>query len=208
LNATIWLKAFEIKLKGGFGFLKMEDEKIIELYFYRSEDAIPETEEKFGKLCVQIAKNILGNEEDAKECLNDVLLALWNTIPPKRPENFSAYIGKISRNIALNNFRKKNAGKRGGNETFSVLDEISEFVSGGETPEEKIEETELISEINSFLASIPAEKRKIFVARYWFFESAEEISKRTGKSRIFIRNTLNRTRNQLKKHLKERGFEL
>ena len=186
----------------------MDEEKIIELYFNRSEEAIPETEEKFGKLCLSIAKNILGNEEDAKECFNDTLLVVWNSIPPKHPENFSAYIGKISRNIALNFFRRKNAGKRGGNETFSVLDEISEFVSGGETPEEKFEEAELIGEINSFLASIPKEKRKIFVARYWFFESADEISKRTGKSKIFIRNTLNRTRNQLKKHLKERGFEL
>ena len=201
------MKAFEIKSKGGFGFI-MEDERIIELYFSRSEEAIPETEEKFGKLCVSIAKNVLGNEEDAKECLNDVLLVLWNSIPPKRPENLSAFIGKISRNIALNNFRKKNAEKRGGNETFAVLDEISEFVSGGENPEEKIEETELISEINAFLASLPKEKRKIFVARYWFFESAEEISKRTGKNKIYIRNTLNRTRTKLIKHLKERGFEL
>ena len=91
----------------------MEDEKIIELYLSRSEEAIPKTEEKFGKFCLSIAKNILGNEEDAKECLNDTLLALWNSIPPKRPENLSAFAGKISRNIALNNFRRKNAGKRG-----------------------------------------------------------------------------------------------
>ena len=186
----------------------MEDEKIIELYLSRSEEAIPKTEKKFGKLCVSIAKNILGSEEDAKECLNDTLLALWNSIPPKRPENLPAFVGKISRNIALNNFRKKNAEKRGGNETFAVLDEISELVSGGENPEEKIEEAELVSEINAFLASLPKEKRKIFVARYWFFESAEEISKRTGKNKIYIRNTLNRTRAKLKKHLKERGFEL
>ena len=186
----------------------MEDEKIIELYFSRSEDAIPKTEEKFGNLCLSIAKNILGSEEDAKECLNDTLLVLWNSIPPKRPENLSAFAGKISRNIALNNFRRKNTQKRGGNETFAVLDEISEFVSGGENPEEKIEETELISEINAFLASLPKEKRKIFVARYWFFKSAEEISKTTGKNKIYIRNTLNRTRTKLIKHLKERGFEL
>ena len=186
----------------------MEDEKIIALYFERNEEALLKTEEKYGKLCTSIAKNILGSEEDAKDCLNDTLFVLWNSIPPEHPKKLSSYAGKISRNTALNLFRRKNAEKRGGNETFTVLDEISEIVSGGETPEKIIEETEIIREINSFLSSLPAEKRKIFVARYWFFESADEISERTGKSKIYIRNTLNRTRTKLKKHLKERGFEL
>lgn len=186
----------------------MEDREIIRLYFERSEDAIPETERKYGAYCLSVAKNILGNEEDAKECLNDVLLALWNSIPPQKPDSVSSYIGKTTRNISLNLFRKNTAEKRGGTETAAVLDEISEFVSGTENPEKETEEKELIAAINSFLAEIPKEKRKIFVARYWFFESTEEISAKTGKNKFYIHNTLARTRAKLLKHLKERGFEL
>ena len=186
----------------------MEDCKIIELYFERSEDAIPETEKKYGAYCLSVAKNILGNEEDAKECLNDVLLVLWNSIPPQKPDSVSSYIGKITRNVSLDRFRKNTAKKRGGTETSAVLDEISEFVSGNENPEKEAEEKELIAAINSFLSGIPKDKRKIFVARYWFFESMEEISAKTGKNKFYIHNTLARTRAKLIKHLKERGFVL
>jgi len=186
----------------------LEDRELIELYFKRSEDAIPETERKYGAYCLSVSKNILGSEEDAKECLNDVLLALWNSIPPLCPDSFSAYAGKIARNISLGRFRKNTAEKRGGTETSAVLDEISEFVSGTENPEKETEEKELIAAINTFLSEIPKEKRKIFVARYWFFESTEEISAKTGKNKFFIHNTLARTRAKLLKYLKERGFEL
>ena len=146
----------------------MEDCKIIELYFNRSEDAIPETERKYGAYCLSVAKNILVTEEDAKECLNDALLAMWNNIPPQRPDSLSAYIGKIARNIALNRYRKNTAEKRGGTETAAVLEEICEFVSGTENPEQEAEQRELIAAINDFLGTLPAEKRKVFVARYWF----------------------------------------
>lgn len=186
----------------------MDDEKIIELYFERSEDAIPETESKYGRFCINIAKNILGSEEDAKECFNDALLALWNKIPPEVPEVFSAFAGKITRNIALNRFRKNTAEKRKGNETYLVLEEISEFVSGSENVEKSFEQKELIAAINAFLAEYPKEKRKIFVARYWHFMSTAEIAEITGRNEKFIHNTLTRTRTKLKKYLEERGFEL
>ncbi len=186
----------------------MEDSKIIELYFERSEEAIPETERKYGTYCLSVAKNILGNEEDAKECLNDALLVLWNSIPPQKPDSVSAYIGKITRNIALNRFRKNSAEKRGGTKTTEVLEEVSEFVSGTENIEKEAEQREIIEAINTFLAGIPKDKRKIFVARYWFFKSTEEISLLTGKNKFYIHNTLTRTRTKLIKHLKERGFEL
>ncbi len=188
--------------------MRLEDCKIIELYFNRSEDAIPETERKYGAYCLSVAKNILGAEEDAKECLNDALLAVWNNIPPQRPDSLSAYIGKIARNIALNRYRKNTAEKRGGTETAAVLEEICEFVSGTENPEQEAEQRELIAAINDFLGTLPAEKRKVFVARYWFFKSTEEISLICGKNRFFVHNTLTRTRAKLIKHLKERGFEL
>ena len=186
----------------------MDDKNLIGLYFERSEEALPETESKYGNFCINIAKNILGSEEDAKECLNDALLVLWNRIPPEIPEVFSALAGKITRNIALNRFRKNTAETRKGNETAVVLEEISEFVSGSENVEEHFEQKELISEINAFLAEYPSEKRKIFVARYWYFMSTAEIAKITGRNEKFIHNTLTRTRTKLKKHLEERGFEI
>ena len=186
----------------------MEDKELIGLFFERSEEAIPEAERKYGKLCFSVAKNVLGNEEDAKECLNDALLALWNKIPPEVPASLSAFIGKIARNIALNRFRKNTAEKRRGNESTAVLDEISEFVSGSDNIEETFEQRELIAEINEFLGTLPKEKRRIFVARYWLFESIADIAKRTGRNEKFIHNTLGRTRTKLKKYLEERGFEL
>lgn len=186
----------------------MEDSKIIELYFERSEEAIPETEAKYGKFCINIANNILGSNEDAEECLNDALLVLWNRIPPEVPSVFSAFIGKITRNIALVKYRRKAAKKRGGNEAEAVLDEISEFVSGGDDVEENIEHREIIAAINEFLAGYPKEKRKIFVSRYWYFMSIEEISEKTGKTEKAIHNILSRTRKKLKKYIEERGFEI
>lgn len=186
----------------------MDDGNIIKLYFERSEDAIPETEKKYGKYCISVAKNVLGNEEDAKECLNDALLVLWNEIPPKIPEVFSAFAGKITRNIALNRFRKNTAEKRGGSETSAVLDEISEFVSGRDNIEEDFEQKEIIAAVNEFLAEFPKEKRKIFVSRYWYFMSIGEIVEKTGRNEKFIHNTLTRTRAKLKKYLEERGFEI
>ena len=185
----------------------MDDKKIVDLFFERNENAVRESSEKYGKYCYFIANNILDCPEDSEECVNDTLLRAWNSIPPAKPTSLKAYLGRITRNLALDTYDRKKAQKRS-SQVELAYDEISEFVSGGENPEEKFEETELISEINAFLASLPKEKRKIFVARYWFFESAEEISKRTGKNKIYIRNTLNRTRTKLIKHLKERGFEL
>lgn len=186
----------------------LEDSRIIELYFERNEEAIPETERKYGTYCISVAENILGSEEDAKECLNDALLVLWNNIPPERPDSISAYVGRIVRNISLNRFRKNTAEKRGGTETAAVLEEISEFVSGKENPEKEAEEKELIGAINSFLENLPAEKRKIFVSRYWFFKSLEEISLESGKNKFFVHNTLVRTRAKLIRYLEERGFVL
>lgn len=188
--------------------LLLEERKIVELFLSRDENAIPEAEKKFGKYCFKIANNILGNEEDAEECLSDALLAVWNSVPPQKPEFFSAFIGKITRNIALERLRKERAEKRGGGETAAVFDELSEFVSGKENIEENFERREILSAINGFLAGLPEEKRKIFVLRYFCFESSAEIAKRFGKSENGIRNLLARIRKNLKKYLDERGFEI
>ena len=114
----------------------MEDENIIRLYWDRDEAAIEETAKKYGKYCFAIANNILYSREDSEECVNDTYVKVWESIPPKRPSIFSAFIGKITRNISLNRYKLNNAEKRGGNEMTVVLDEVREIVSGEKDPEE------------------------------------------------------------------------
>ncbi|MBQ6877041.1 MAG: sigma-70 family RNA polymerase sigma factor [Oscillospiraceae bacterium] len=186
----------------------MEDSEIIKLFEIRSEEALSETEKKYGAYCFSCAKNILENEEDAKETLSDTYLCLWNNIPPQKPENFRAFAAKICRNLALNLLRKRNAEKRGGGETEVVFEEISEFVSGNETPEHSFEQRELTKAIDGFLEKLSKEKREFFILRYWYFESVEKIARRTGKTENSVRNSLFRTRKKLREYLIERGFEI
>ncbi len=186
----------------------MEDSKIIELYFERSEAAIPETEKKYGAYCKTIAKNILGCEEDAEECLNDTYLAAWNSIPPHIPEKLSLFLGKITRNLSLNRYRKEKTEKRGGGETAAVFEEIEEVVSGSDDIERKSEQREALEAVNEFLKTLSEEKRSIFICRYWYFDSIEEIAKRFGKKESGIYSGLERTRKKLRKYLSERGYEI
>ena len=190
------------------GVINLEDSGIIKLYFDRNEEAIPATAEKYGAYCMTVSKNILGNNEDAEECVNDTYLVAWNTIPPQIPKILSLFLGKITRNLSLNLYRKKNAEKRGGGEYDAVLDEIAEIVSGKENTEEDFERKELISAINSFLGILDEEKRSIFICRYWYFDSVEDIAERFGKKESSVYSSLERTLKKLRKYLAERGFEI
>ena len=136
----------------------MDDKDIINLFFERNEMAIEATSNKYGGYCTYIAKNILKSEEDAKECVNDTYLNTWNAIPPTRPSIFSAFLGKITRNLAFNRYRRSHAEKRGGGEIALVLDELAECVSGSENVEQDIERQELIDAINSFLKTLETKK--------------------------------------------------
>ena len=185
-----------------------EDSRIIELYFERNESAVTETDKKYGAYCMTVSKNILGNEEDAKKCLNDTYLAAWNSIPPKIPEKLSLFLGKITRNLSLNRYRKNEAKKRGGGTADIVFDEIGEIISGIENPEEKFERKEIIGAVNEFLRTLPEEKRSIFICRYWYFDSIEDIAARFGKKESGIYSSLERTRKNLWKYLSERGYEI
>ena len=185
-----------------------EDSRIIELYFERNESAVTETDKKYGAYCMTVSKNILGNEEDAKECLNDTYLAAWNSIPPKIPEKLSLFLGKITRNLSLNRYRKNETKKRGGGTADIVFDEIGEIISGSENPEEKFERKEIIGAVNEFLRTLPEEKRSIFICRYWYFDSIEDIAARFGKKESGIYSSLERTRKNLWKYLSERGYEI
>ena len=141
----------------------MDDKDIIELYLARNELAIKETADKYGAYCTSIARNILGNEEDAGECVNDTYLNTWDAIPPTRPSIFSAFLAKITRNLAFNVYRRNHAEKRGSGEIALVLDELGECISGKNDVEQEVEKNELIETINSFLENLEPRKRNIFV---------------------------------------------
>ncbi len=186
----------------------MEDAKIVQLYFERDEQAIPETANKYGNYCTAIAKNILGNREDAEECVNHTYLNTWNTIPPHKPKMLSTFLGKIVRNLAFNRYKYNTAEKRGGGETAVILDELSECVSGREDVEQAYEQKELVAVINDFLGALSTEKRNIFVRRYWYAEDISDIATRFGMSYPAISMMLKRLRGKLREYLIERGYEV
>jgi len=186
----------------------MDDAKIVQLYLNRDEHAIPITANKYGNYCTTIAKNILGNHEDAEECVNDTYLNTWNSIPPHRPKILSTFLGKIVRNLAFNRYKYNTANKRGGGEIALVLDELADYVSGKDNVEQAYEHKELVAVINDFLGTLPAEKRKIFVRRYWYTDSITNIAAHYGMSNSAVSMMLNRLRTKLHTYLEERGYEI
>ena len=186
----------------------MDDTKIVQLYWDRNEQAIPVTADKYGNYCTSIAKNILGNREDAKECVNDTYLNAWNSMPPHRPSILSTFLGKITRNLSIKRYKYNIADKRGGGQLPVVLDEISNLVSETDDVEQEFNSKELIKAIDTFLGTLSAEKRGIFIRRYWYFDSISDIANRFGTTENNISVTLNRLRLKLHTYLLERGFEL
>lgn len=186
----------------------MEDTEIINLYWERNDKAIQETALKYGGYCKAIAKNILGNHEDAEECVNDTYLHTWNSIPSHRPQVLATYLGKITRNLSLDRFRHRCADKRGGGEIELVLEELRECVSGGDSVVQEVEKHELVQTINGFLDALPQKKCTIFLWRYWYVVPVSEIAVRLGMSEGNVSVTLTRIRSKLKRYLKERGYDL
>lgn len=185
----------------------MEDNEIIELFWNRSENAIIETNKKYGNYCTYIANNILQNKEDSKECVNDTYLQTWNSIPPKRPNVLKLFLGKITRNLAINKYKAKNAKKRDSNMEV-VLEELEECIPNSENVEDTIEYNELVKYMNEFIENLSSEKRKIFLERYWYLNSIEDISVKNKISKSNVKTSLFRTRAELKKHLNERGVSI
>lgn len=186
----------------------MDDEKIIQLYWDRNDQAIKATSEKYGHYCKAIAKNILNNEEDAEECVNDTYLNAWNAMPTHWPKQLSTFLGKITRNLSFNRYKHIHADKRGGGEMALVLDELADCVSGMDNVEQIIGCQELKKAINLFIRNLPAKKRNIFIRRYWYADFVSEIAKDYGMSQGSVSKILERTRKQLKTYLTERGYEL
>lgn len=184
---------------------KMEDSRIIELYFARDEAAISLTNQKYGRYLKSIAYNILQNEEDSDECVNDTYINAWNSIPPKKPNRLQTYLGKITRNISLNLIEKHNALKRGNNQVSLALDELSECIPNNDNAFEDAELTELI---NRFLRSLSSEACKVFVLRYWYVYSSAEISQLCKISESNVNVSLFRTRKKLKAFLEKEGITI
>ncbi len=186
----------------------MDENQIIDLYFARSEQAIAETDRKYGKFCRQVAYNILCNRQDSEECVNDTYLKTWNAIPPKRPSPLKAFLGKITRNLALDRWDRNHAAKRGGGEMAASLDELRECIPTPIGTEQIIENKELVRILNAFLGRLPEETRKVFLRRYWNLSPIQEIASYYGLSESKVKMLLMRTRNALKKHLEQEGIAL
>ncbi len=186
----------------------MDDRQIIELYNERSETAISETADKYGKYCYYIAYHILYNEQDSEECVNDTYLRTWESIPPQYPNKLSAFLGKITRNLALNRYRYYKSEKRGYGQTALVLDELQECVPASGSTEQAVEEKLLVEVLNRFLHELPIEKRMMFLRRYWYMSSIKEIAEDYEISEGNVKMTLLRIRNKLKQTLEKEGIVL
>ena len=186
----------------------MNDSDIIQLYWDRNDRAIRETSEKYGRYCGSIAKNILGNAQDAEECVNDTYFNAWNAMPTHWPERLAAFLGKITRNLSLNRYKRSHAEKRGCGEFVLVLEELADCVSGTDTVEQEIDRRELIRAVNSFVSGLPERKRHLFVRRYWYADPIADIADVYGMGAGNVAKTLERVRKQLRIYLMERGFAL
>lgn len=201
-NVLIGERAFSTQQGGK----RMDDLQIIELYFDRNEKAIKETEVKYGKLCFSIANNILNNEADTEECVNDTYLSVWNTIPPQRPNNFMAFICKITRNISLKRIEFNNAVKRSAH-TIISLSELEEVLPGTNNQPE-IEDEQLGKLISDFLRSEKEDARNVFIRKYWYFDTIADIATRYSFSEGKVKSMLFHTRNRLKDYLKKEDYYL
>ena len=185
----------------------MEDNKIIDLYWQRKEEAIRQTDQKYGTFCFRIANNILQSHRDSEECVSDTYWGLWRAIPPHRPDPFPPFIGKITRNLALKLLEYASASKRNP-EFLCSLEELGDCVSGNLSVEDEIENRRIEQAISSFLRLQSPEKRNLFLMRYWYFEPITQICRVTGYSQSKVKSALFQLRKQLHSYLEKEGIDL
>ena len=182
----------------------MEDRRIIELFFERSEQAVFELSQKYGAVCLKTALNILGDPQDAEECVSDVWLAVWNNIPPERPDPLIAYVCRIARNTALKRYRANTAAKR--NSAFDVsLEELKDCIPSHQTSDEA-DQKELSEAIERFLKTLDPVNRAIFMRRYWFSDSISDIAEAFGITQHNVSVRLSRIRGKMRRFLKNEGI--
>lgn len=184
----------------------MDDLRIIELYFERNEQAIKETDQKYGRLCHKIAYNILESDEDSEECVNDTYLSVWQAIPPARPKSLMAFVCAITRNLSLKRLESATAQKR----SRSALVSLSELedILPDERGNESIDDGEIGRLISKFLRRQKSDARNIFIRRYYFFDSISDIAARYSFSESKVKNTLYHTRNKLREFLIKEGVQI
>lgn len=185
----------------------MDDKQIIELYFERNEQAIKETETKYGTFCHRIAMNILGIHEDAEECVNDTYYSVWKQIPPTVPEVFKVYLGRITRNLSISRFREMRAKKRYSSMEI-MLSELNDCVPSSSNVEQTIEVMQLSDYISEWLDSLPEEDCALFVRRYWFGDEVQELAKKCGITAAKMAQRMLRLRKSLKAALEQKGVAL
>lgn len=183
-----------------------EDERILLLFENRNEQALAETESQYGARCRTVARNILGSEQDAEECMNDALLSAWNTIPLAHPKHYGAYFLTLVRNFALKRYAAGHAEKRGGGQMPLALAELSEVLSSGENVEREIDRRDMLEAVKLFLGSLPERQRNLFVRRYWHASPISEIAADFEMTEINVKMTLSRIRSRLQKHLRKEGL--
>ncbi|MBR2913594.1 MAG: RNA polymerase sigma factor [Oscillospiraceae bacterium] len=183
----------------------MEDQQIIELYFQRDEAAIAESKIKYGAYCTTIAGNILHRTEDAEECVNDTWLRAWNVIPPQRPVRLAVFLGRITRNLAIDRYRHDRRQKNGGGQVPLCLEELSECVGEEHPITDRIALRELLQQ---FLTGLSEKQRTIFLLRYWYLLPVDEIAGRCCSSEGAVKMQLHRTRTKLRTFLEKEGFDI
>ena len=183
----------------------MEDKEIVDLYWQRSDLAISETNQKYGRYCYTIAYNICGVNEDAEECVSDTWLRAWNLMPDQRPTVLSTFLGRITRNYAINLIKSKNRIKRGGGEAVFVLDELEECIPSEGGMELPLEMRDIL---NRFLEGQTETARKVFLRRYWFGDSVKEIAQMYGLGESRVKMTLLRSRTTLRQYLEAEGVSI
>ena len=184
----------------------MNDKNIVDLYFNRDEEAITQTDKKYGRYCYSIAYNILTNKEDAEESVSDTYMTAWRAIPPRRPSVLSTFLGKITRHISIDRWRERSANKRGGGEVTLALEELEDCVAGLQNVEMEYERKELIRAYVKFLDTLPVTERRVFLCRYWYVDSVEAIAEKFGFSQSKVKTMLHRTRAKLRMQLAEEGL--
>lgn len=184
----------------------MDDSKIVELYWNRSEQAIAETDQKYGRYCYRIAYNILTSKEDAEESVNDTYMTAWNAIPPRRPSVLATFLGKITRHLSIDRWRTRSAYKRGGGQMVLALEELEECVASSENVEQTYAKKELLAAYQRFIEKLPVTERRVFLLRYWYLDSIGDIAQKYGFSESKVKSMLHRTRQKLYRCLVEEGL--
>ncbi len=184
----------------------MEDREIIQLYWARSQSAVEETARKYGTYCSAIIRRVLGDGRDSEECLNDTWLEAWNAMPPQRPRRLPPFLGRIARTTALDRYAYNTAQRR--NSGFeAVLEELAECV-GGAPVEEALDARVLGEAISRYLSTLRPAARQVFLRRYWYCDSIEEIAAGFGFTRSKVTALLHRARKGLRAYLIEEGYDL